>query len=111
MKPKTPDRPLDEIGPRDRLQLLAALEAHPGFHLFCERQATMIEQDIEAKIFDPATPDDECRVLRQTRRRLVESFTPEKILRNLYVATESEVKRQEDELERARKTQRERDAR
>lgn len=101
MKPST--EAIDRLTPGERVRLLVALETHPGFHLYCARHAEMLTQEIEARIFDPATTDGECRILRETRKRLVEQYTPSKIIEKLVAATENEDKRAREEAERARR--------
>ncbi|HEX2099181.1 MAG TPA: hypothetical protein VHF69_00875 [Candidatus Synoicihabitans sp.] len=100
---KPPTEPLERIGYADRVRLLLALETHPGFHFFVERHAQILAQDIDAAIFDTKTSDEDCRLLREVRKRMVDQYAPEKILQKLIVSTQGERDRAADAADRARK--------
>ena len=77
----------------DRAHLLRSLEAHAGFHFYCEQLAEKMRREIDAKVWDVATTDGEARILRETRKRLTDGFSPEKIVKSLLAAAEQEAER------------------
>lgn len=87
-----PDEPheFSRMGPRDRLNHLSMMQAGPGFLLLCEEWQKVID-GIDARIFDCTTSDTECRELRLVRAQLVESHTPQKILKKIITATQKEI--------------------
>lgn len=78
----------------DRVRLLRSLEIHPAFVFYCEQLAEKTRKEIEAKVWDTKTPDEEARILRETRKRLTEGFSPEKIVKSLLAAAEQEAERE-----------------
>jgi hypothetical protein len=76
--------------PVDRLALLRALAVHPAFLLYCERVSEKLAKEIEAKVWDVETADFEARILRETRKRIAESFAPERIVAGLIATAEND---------------------
>lgn len=80
---------------------LRALEHNDAFAIYCERHADIVSKQIEAKIFDLATTDEECRVLRQARKLLAENYAPGKMLQSMLVQAKTEAEREVREREKA----------
>lgn len=77
----------------DRAVLLRSLEANAGFIFYCEQLAEKMTREIDAKVWDTKTTDEEARILRETRKRLTGGFSPEKIVKSLIAAAEQEAER------------------
>ncbi len=84
----------DHLTGEQRLGLLRNLEVHPGFCLLCKRLCERRERDIDAKVWDVATPDAEVRILRETRRRLSDEYDLGKMLSGMIATAESEAKKE-----------------
>lgn len=82
----------------DRLRLLKGMALHPGFIFFCQRWDEKISKEIDARVWDTETSNEEARVLRETRKRLRDGFSPDKILMTLISSCETEVEREKSEL-------------
>lgn len=74
---------------------LNSLGGHPGWAAFCERMQRLVEQEIDAKIFDPSTPDEACRDLRRARKLLVGAFSPESVRRSMVSTLETQLRQRD----------------
>ncbi len=81
----------EPIHPTSAKNALDSLAAHPGWELYKARVDELVRNDIEAKIFDPKTPDQERRDLVNARLLLVNAYAPERIRQALYAKFNTEV--------------------
>lgn len=84
----------DPIHPTAAKNALDSLAAHPGWELYKARVDELVKLEIEAKIFDPKTSDQERRDLVNARLLLVNGYAPEKIRQSLYAKFKTEVIKQ-----------------
>ena len=84
--------------PRSDKLALDSLGGHPGWPLYCDRFNLILQKDIEARIFDPKTSDEECRTLRAARKMLVDSYSPDKMRESMLTALRTEITRQDSQV-------------
>lgn len=89
------------ITPEARLSALLGLESHPGWPLFCERMKDIVANQIDAKIFDVNTSDEERRTLVAARPLLIGPNAPEQVRKALAAVCESEIRHAKQRAERA----------
>lgn len=82
----------------ERLFALHTLRASPGWALYCAQQAKALE-DLDKKLRDVDTSDDETRHLKHARVYLIEQYAPAKILSKLLNATDADAKREQEEID------------
>jgi hypothetical protein len=82
--------------PKSRQMSLQSLGGHPGWPVYCARFSEIIQKQIEAKIFDTKTPDDERRTLVAARKMLTEAYTPDKMRESMIAQATTEVMRLEN---------------
>lgn len=82
--------------PKSRQMALNAIGSHPGWPIYCDRFEQLIKANIDAKIFDLKTSDEDRRTLVAARELLATNYTPEKIRQSLLVVAESDVRRMEN---------------
>lgn len=90
MKPN-PEIETNALGAREKLGLIRSLQSSQAFALYCERFSEIVAREIDAKIFETETTDEQCRILREARKLLSGAYTPEKQLGSMAAALESEV--------------------
>ena len=83
----------EKADPRSTKYALEALGGHPGWQMFCARSMEMVRLQMDAKIFDPATSDEERRSLVLARRLHVDQFTPEKLRESMLTQARTEITR------------------
>ncbi len=82
----------EKLPPESIVLSLQSLNGNSGWKAYCDRVQEVLEKEIDAKIFDPATPDDECRVLRRARKLLVDSYAPEKMRQGMVTVLETQIR-------------------
>lgn len=73
---------------------LNSLPGNSGWQVYCERFNEIVAHEIDKKIFDPETPDEECRVLRRARKLLVDNYAPEKVRTAMVAVMEQLIRNQ-----------------
>lgn len=81
------------IDPRSAKLALDSLGGNPGWPIYCDRFEEIVRKQIEAKIFDLKTSDEERRTLVAARQLLVENYTPEKMRESMLAAARTEIAR------------------
>lgn len=66
--------------PKQRALALQSLTLNPGWQFYVARHEAIVKQQLEAKVWDMATTDEERRVLVAARKLLVESYAPGKLV-------------------------------
>lgn len=66
--------------PQQRALALQSLTLNPGWQFYVARHEAIVKQQLEAKVWDTATTDEERRVLVAARKLLVDSFSPGKLV-------------------------------
>lgn len=84
------DQPLQA---RSAKLALDSLGGHPGWPLYCARFEEIRAKEIDAKIFDLATSDEDRRTLVSARKLLSESYAPEKMRTYMLTALKTEITR------------------
>jgi hypothetical protein len=69
-------------------EALHLLEGHPGWRLYCDRFDEIVRKEVDEKIFDTLTSDEDRRTLVAARKLLTESRAPEKMRKAMITATE-----------------------
>jgi hypothetical protein len=82
---------LYQIPAEQRKLMLENMVNGPAFALFCDAWDEHLGQ-VQAKINDPSTPDQETRELKRVRIELVGNRHPRKVVEALIRATSSETK-------------------
>jgi hypothetical protein len=77
--------------PQSSKNALESLAGQPGWQLYCERVSDIVAREIDAKIFDRKTSDQERRDLVNARALLVESYSPEKIRQGMVARYQGEL--------------------
>lgn len=85
--------------PRSRELALSSLRLNPGWSVYCDRFAKILETQIEAKVWDLKTSDEERRALVAARKLLTDSHAPEKLIESMITQANSEA----ETLERSQK--------
>jgi hypothetical protein len=93
-----------QTNPKSRLMALNALESSPGWPVFCERVSQIVAVEIDVKVWDIKTTDEERRNLVNARKLLTESFSPQKMLGSMQAAARTEVERVEQARVRQQKS-------
>jgi hypothetical protein len=92
------------ITPEARRNAFIALEEHPGWKLYCARQAEIVASQIDARIFDPKTTDEERRTLVEARPLLMGANAPEQVRKGMVTICETQMKQEQQKAERANAT-------
>ena len=93
------ENPINEH-PRSRELALSSLRVTPGWSVYCERFAKILETQIDEKIWDLKTSDEDCMTLRAARKLLTDAHAPEKMLESMIAQARSAA----DTLDRSKKT-------
>lgn len=83
----------DLTNPKSRELALLALGSTPGWPIYCARFGEIIAKEIDAKIFDLKTTDEDRRTLVAARELLTTRYTPEKIRETMLSVARNEVAR------------------
>lgn len=88
-----PEQAVNVTHPEVAALVLRSLGGNSGWEVYCKRFDDIVKNEIEAKIFDPKTPEGERLALIHARRLLVDSYAPEKIRASLLVTATKEAER------------------
>ncbi len=80
-----------QTNPKSRMLALQSLEGHPGWPVYCARVAERVKKQIDDKVFDPKTSDEDRRTLVGARKLLMDEFTPEKMRQSMIAQAKTEV--------------------
>jgi hypothetical protein len=84
----------DPRAPRSAKLALDSLGGHPGWPIYCERFDQIVQREIDAKIFDPKSTDEERRTLVAARILLVGTYLPSKMRESMLAALRTEIQRE-----------------
>lgn len=82
------------LTPQAQNEALHLLENHPGWRLYCARFDELVRKEVDEKIFDTKTSDEDRRTLVAARQLLVNSRAPEQQRKAMITATESAIARE-----------------
>ena len=88
------------VHPRNRELALSSLRLNPGWQVYCDRFAKVLENEIEAKVWDLKTSDEDRKTLVAARKLLVDSYAPEKMIEAMITQASNEA----NAIDRGKKT-------
>lgn len=68
---------------------LENLAGQPGWQLYCQRVQQIVAMEIDAKVFDESTTDEERRALVKARNLFIKQYSPERIRESLVALARS----------------------